>query len=276
MLRKPEAMQGESSRLRLQGRRLGFVPTMGALHDGHLSLLPVARAGCDRIVVSIFVNPTQFGPREDLERYPRDLEGDLRQLERAGCDLVFTPEAADMYAAEARTHVEVRELDGVLCGASRPGHFRGVATVVAKLFHLVQPHVAVFGQKDAQQAILLRRMVRDLNFDVVLRIGPIVRDPDGLALSSRNRYLSAAERRDLLEVIEDRHCLSSTIVATQLPIENWHDNIRDPTMADAILDRLVHNAHKINLKGESMRKLRAKAPETREKKNDTETTDSNS
>jgi pantoate--beta-alanine ligase len=184
--------------LRRAGLQLGFVPTMGALHAGHLSLLQRARAGCDRVAVSIFVNPMQFGPGEDLERYPRDLAGDLRQLEAAGCDLAFAPSAADMYAPEARTSVQVRDLEERLCGASRPGHFRGVATVVAKLFNLMQPEVAVFGQKDAQQAVLLRRMVRDLDFPIELRFAPIVRDADGLALSSRNVYLSPEERREAL------------------------------------------------------------------------------
>jgi pantoate--beta-alanine ligase len=176
--------------------RLGLVPTMGALHAGHLSLLDHARPGSDRVAVSIFVNPLQFGPGEDLERYPRDLDGDLRQLETAGCDLVFAPSPGTMYAPEARTTVQVTELEDVLCGRSRPGHFRGVATVVAKLFHLLEPQVAVFGQKDAQQAIVLRRMVRDLDWPLELRFAPIVREADGLALSSRNRYLGPEERAE--------------------------------------------------------------------------------
>jgi pantoate--beta-alanine ligase len=182
------------------GTRTGFVPTMGALHPGHLSLLDYARRDCDRVVVSVFVNPTQFAPHEDFARYPRDLERDAELLEAAGCDLLFAPAAAEMYAADAATLVTLDALDGVLCGASRPGHFRGVATVVAKLLHLVAPAVAVFGQKDAQQAVILARMVRDLDFAVALRIAPIVRDADGLALSSRNAYLSAAERRAALRL----------------------------------------------------------------------------
>jgi pantoate--beta-alanine ligase len=156
------------------------------------------RRACDLVVVSIFVNPLQFGPGEDYERYPRDLEGDMRQLARVGCDLVFAPRAEDLYAPGACTRIVVEGLESVLCGASRPGHFRGVATVVAKLFHLVQPHLAVFGQKDAQQAVLLARMVRDLDFGVELHVVPIVRDPDGLALSSRNAYLDAAQRSEAL------------------------------------------------------------------------------
>lgn len=190
------SMRRRSEESRRAGLRIGFVPTMGALHDGHLSLVEVARPGCDRVAVSIFVNPLQFGPGEDLERYPRDLDGDLARLEAAGCDLVFTPEAADMYAEDARTIVMIPELEDVLCGRSRPGHFRGVATVVAKLVNLVQPAVIVFGQKDAQQAILMHRMIEDLDFPVAMRVAPIRRDPDGLAMSSRNAYLSGEERRE--------------------------------------------------------------------------------
>jgi len=181
-----------------RGLRIGFVPTMGALHAGHLSLVERARPGCDRVVASVFVNPTQFGPHEDYERYPRDLARDADLLATAGCDLVFAPETAEMYAHDAQTTIDVGAMQTVLCGAARPGHFRGVATVVAKLFHLVQPAVAVFGQKDAQQVVILQRMVRDLDFPVELRVAPIVRDADGLALSSRNAYLGPDERHDAL------------------------------------------------------------------------------
>ncbi len=198
VIRDRAAMRRRAAELAAAGNRVGFVPTMGALHAGHLSLLQIARPGCHRVAASIFVNPLQFGPGEDFERYPRDLPGDLRLLERAGCDLVFAPEATAMFAADASTAVEVGGLQDVLCGASRPGHFRGVATIVAKLFNLVRPAVAVFGQKDAQQAILLRRMVRDLDWPVELRVAPIVRDADGLALSSRNAYLTVEERRSAL------------------------------------------------------------------------------
>jgi pantoate--beta-alanine ligase len=198
VIRERRGLERHRRELQASGHRVGFVPTMGALHAGHVSLLQQARPGCDRVAVSIFVNPLQFGPGEDLERYPRDLDGDLRQLEAAGCDLVFVPSPGEMYAPEARTVVEVRELGDLLCGRFRPGHFRGVTTVVAKLFHLVQPQVAVFGQKDAQQAIVIRRMVHDLDWDIELRFAPIVREPDGLAMSSRNRYLGPEERRDAL------------------------------------------------------------------------------
>ena len=177
-----------------QDLTVSLVPTMGALHAGHLSLLVPARQA-DRLVVSIFVNPTQFGPLEDLERYPRPLEQDLSALKTYGVDTVFLPLASEVYPEGYRTFVNVEGLSSQLCGVSRPGHFRGVTTVVLKLFNIVRPHRAVFGQKDAQQTIILRRMVRDLNLDVDLIVQPIVREPDGLALSSRNRYLNPEERQ---------------------------------------------------------------------------------
>ena len=177
-----------------QDLTVSLVPTMGALHAGHLSLLVPAREA-DRVVVSIFVNPTQFGPHEDLQRYPRPLEQDLSLLKERGVDAVFLPSASEIYPEGYRTFVTVDDLSSRLCGVSRPGHFRGVATVVLKLFNIVRPHRAVFGQKDAQQTIILRRMVRDLNLDVELIVQPIVREPDGLALSSRNQYLNPEERK---------------------------------------------------------------------------------
>ena len=180
---------------RRRGQTIGLVPTMGALHAGHLSLVKAARAETGYVVVSIFVNPTQFGPKEDLSRYPRPLQQDLELCEQAGVDLVFHPDPAGMYPPGYRTFVEVTGLQDVLCGASRPGHFRGVATVVLKLFNLVQPDGAYFGRKDAQQARLIRQMVEDLNLPVEVRVCPIIREADGLALSSRNRYLEADERR---------------------------------------------------------------------------------
>lgn len=177
------------------GRTIGLVPTMGALHAGHLSLIEAARAETGFVVVSIFVNPTQFGPNEDLNRYPRTLERDLKSCEETGVDLVFHPRPEIMYPPDYRTFVEVTGLQDVLCGASRPGHFRGVATVVLKLFNLVQPDRAYFGQKDAQQVRIIQQMVRDLNLPVEIRVCPIVREADDLALSSRNEYLEAQERR---------------------------------------------------------------------------------
>jgi pantoate--beta-alanine ligase len=178
------------------GKRIGLVPTMGALHDGHIRLIADCRAEAGLVVVSIFVNPTQFGPGEDFERYPRPLEADLKRCEAAGAALVFAPAAAAVYPHGSRsTFVEVPGLSDVLEGASRPGHFRGVATVVLKLFEIVQPDLAIFGQKDYQQQLLIRRMVEDLHVPVEVHTRPTVREPDGLALSSRNRYLNPQERQ---------------------------------------------------------------------------------
>jgi len=176
-------------------RQLGFVPTMGALHEGHLSLVRAARARCPVVTASIFVNPTQFGPNEDFAKYPRVFERDRELLEAEGVDLLFAPPVEEMYPAGAVTFVTVEELSEKLCGRSRPGHFRGVTTVVAKLFHIVEPDVAFFGQKDAAQAAIIRRMVRDLALPVEIAVCPIVREVDGLALSSRNAYLDPAQRK---------------------------------------------------------------------------------
>jgi pantoate--beta-alanine ligase len=180
--------------------QLGFVPTMGFLHDGHLSLVRKARAECDAVAVSIFVNPTQFGPNEDFTRYPRDMQRDLALLSGEGVDFVFTPEPAEIYPQGAATSIDVGPIAGVLEGAVRPGHFSGVATVVTKLFNIVAPTVAYFGQKDAQQCAVIRQVVRDLNLPIVLRIEPTVREDDGLAMSSRNVYLDAAQREQALVV----------------------------------------------------------------------------
>ncbi|HEY0307632.1 MAG TPA: pantoate--beta-alanine ligase [Acidobacteriaceae bacterium] len=186
-------MRAASAALRNRGP-LGLVPTMGALHAGHLSLMAAARKDCAHVAASIFVNPTQFGPNEDFSQYPRTFEADCAALEQAGVDLLFAPAAETMYPQGATTFVEVGEISGRLDGASRPGHFRGVATVVSKLFHIVSPDRAYFGQKDAAQLAILRAMVRDLDLPIELIACPIVREPDGLALSSRNRYLTEEER----------------------------------------------------------------------------------
>ena len=191
-------MQRICGEFRRENRVLGFVPTMGALHEGHLSLVRRARAECGVVVASIFVNPLQFGPGEDFGKYPRTFEEDCQRLNAEGVEVLFAPEAAEMYPEGAVTTVTVSGVGDRLDGASRPGHFAGVATVVAKLFHVVSPDRSYFGQKDAAQLAVLRRMVRDLNFDVELVGCAIVRDADGLALSSRNKYLSAAERRHAL------------------------------------------------------------------------------
>ncbi len=187
------------SELRLRRQSLpgpvGFVPTMGYLHEGHISLVKQARAECASVVASIFVNPTQFGPQEDFSAYPRDLQRDLGLLAAAGADLVWTPAAEEMYPPAFQTWVTVENVTQPLEGAMRPGHFRGVATVVAKLFNAVQPARAYFGQKDAQQVVVIRRMAQDLNFPVEIMVCPTRREPDGLAMSSRNVYLNPAERQ---------------------------------------------------------------------------------
>lgn len=185
---------------RKQGYSIGFVPTMGYLHEGHISLMERARQENDRVVVSVFVNPTQFGPNEDFEKYPKNLERDREICEKAGVDLVFAPSVAEMYPAKNLSFVDISELDQGLCGAKRPGHFRGVCTVVTKLFNIVLPDRAYFGEKDAQQLAIIRRMTEDLNFNIQIVACPTVRDQDGLALSSRNSYLSETERKAALVI----------------------------------------------------------------------------
>jgi len=177
-------------------QRVGFVPTMGALHAGHASLIRASRTECDFTVVSIFVNPTQFGPNEDFSRYPRTFDADRELCAAVGANVIFAPTREEMYPPEARTFVEVTGLQDVLCGKSRPGHFRGVATIVMKLFQIVQPDVAFFGQKDAQQVAIIRRMMIDMNLPMTLRVVPTVRESDGLAMSSRNRYLDPTQRQN--------------------------------------------------------------------------------
>ena len=184
-----------SRKNRRKGLTLGFVPTMGALHEGHASLIRSARKENDIVIVSIFVNPTQFGPREDFKKYPRDFQRDMLLCKREGVDVVFHPPASAMYPSNYRTSVLVEGLSEVLCASFRPGHFKGVATVVTKLFNIVGPKVAYFGQKDAQQAIIIKRMVRDLNIPAKIKVLPTIREKDGLALSSRNAYLNPKERK---------------------------------------------------------------------------------
>lgn len=183
------------ARQRAKKRIIGLVPTMGALHAGHLSLVKIARQKSDFVVVSVFVNPKQFGPAEDFGRYPRDFSRDRKMLAPAGADLIFYPAVSEMYPGGYRTYVEVTEMGGLLCGRTRPGHFRGVCTVVLKLFNIIEPDIAVFGKKDYQQLVVIRQMVRDLNLDVDVVGAPVVREEDGLAMSSRNAYLSAGERK---------------------------------------------------------------------------------
>ena len=196
VIRSIQEMYKLSESARKEGKIIGFVPTMGYLHEGHLSLIRIARKRCDLLVVSIFVNPTQFGPNEDLNSYPRDFERDSKLCEKEGVDVIFAPSAEEMYPDGYSTWVEVKgPVTEVLCGAFRPGHFRGVTTVVAKLFNIVQPHFAVFGQKDAQQLVVIKKMTRELNFPVEIVAAPTVREKDGLAMSSRNEYLNEKERK---------------------------------------------------------------------------------
>ncbi len=195
VVRSPREMRMKAEGFRRENLSLGLVPTMGFFHDGHLSLMRKARATCQRVAVSVFVNPTQFGPGEDLDRYPRDFERDRDLAAAEGVDVLFAPDAEDMYPEGYATYVEVERLTEGLCGARRPGHFRGVATVVAKLFNICLPTTAYFGQKDYQQAQVIKKMAADLDFHVEIEVLPIVRESDGLAMSSRNKYLSPDERR---------------------------------------------------------------------------------
>ena len=191
-------MQTAAEKLRVQGKTIGVVPTMGFLHEGHLSLIRIAKQHADVVITTIFVNPTQFAPTEDFAKYPRDLQRDTRLAASAGSDVLFVPETREMYPDGYVTYVGVEQLTSVLEGKMRPTHFRGVTTVVAKLFNITKPHVAVFGQKDAQQAVVIKQMAHDLNFDVRIIVAPIVREPDGLAMSSRNVYLSPSDRAQSL------------------------------------------------------------------------------
>jgi pantoate--beta-alanine ligase len=210
------------------GNTLGLVPTMGALHEGHLALVHAAQVSCDRVAVSIFVNPAQFGPNEDFARYPRTFAEDCRMLETAGIEFVFAPTVEEIYPPGAAAFVDVGEVGDRLDGASRPGHFRGVATIVAKLFHIVEPDRAFFGQKDAAQVAVLQKMVRDLDFALELIVCPTVREPDGLALSSRNRYLNPNQRRQALvlsrsldrirQLVQEGEYESRTLIAEALRI----------------------------------------------------------
>lgn len=192
------AMQARARELRATGKTIVFVPTMGFLHAGHLSLMEIGREHGDILVASIFVNPTQFGPGEDLEAYPRDMPRDLALLEEVGADIVFTPTPDEIYTPGFQTYVTLEHLPNRLCGLSRPVHFRGVATVVTKLFHIVLPHTAVFGLKDYQQYVIIKRLVKDLGLDIRIIGGPTMREADGLALSSRNAYLNPAERESAI------------------------------------------------------------------------------
>ncbi|HSE83466.1 MAG TPA: pantoate--beta-alanine ligase [Thermodesulfobacteriota bacterium] len=211
-------MQSLANGLRKAGKSISLVPTMGALHKGHLSLIAEGRKKSDILVVSIFVNPTQFGPNEDLNKYPKDLEGDLKKIQDLGVDVVFAPALEEIYPDGFQTYVEVQELQKPLCGRFRPGHFRGVATVVLKLFNIVKPDTALFGEKDYQQLKIVERMVRDLNIEIEIVGIPIVRDNNGLALSSRNQYLSEEDKKSA-------YAISKAIKGIK---GQFHGGMRDP------------------------------------------------
>lgn len=220
------AMQKFALKAKREGKKIGFVPTMGYLHEGHLSLIRKARQLCRKngiVVVSIYVNPTQFGPNEDFSKYPRDLERDLRLCKSAGADIVFTPTDDAMYPGKSQglysVYVVEEELSKTMEGASRPGHFRGVTTVVAKLFNIVQPDVAVFGEKDYQQAAIIRRMVENLNFPVKIIVAPTVREPDGLAMSSRNTYLNPDERKQATVLFRTINLAREKVRSSSAPLK---------------------------------------------------------
>ncbi|MCX8043904.1 MAG: pantoate--beta-alanine ligase [Desulfobacterota bacterium] len=210
-------MHRRAEELRIHGKKIALVPTMGYLHNGHVSLMQIARDHADVVIVSLFVNPLQFGPHEDYARYPRDWDRDIAIMNSAGVDMVFAPSVEEMYPNGFQTTVTVSRLTKTLCGLSRPGHFEGVTTVVAKLFLCTKPHVAVFGEKDFQQLVVIRRMVHDLGFDIQIIPAPIVRESDGLAMSSRNTYLNPAER-------QAARCLSQSLFAAQKLFEEGQRN----------------------------------------------------
>ncbi len=220
-------MRRFSSEARKRGAKIALVPTMGALHEGHLTLVGAARQKADTVVVSIFVNPLQFGPREDLSVYPRDPAGDIAKLQKLGVAAVFTPEAAEMYPLGHRTHVDVDDLSQRLCGRARPAHFRGVATVVTKLFAIVQPHHAWFGQKDYQQLLIIRKLVRDLHFEIEVFDVPTVREADGLALSSRNAYLTPEQRPAALTLQQALHVAARIIAKGERSAAKIASNLRE-------------------------------------------------
>jgi len=202
VIRSVSEMQARALALKREGKTIGFVPTMGFLHEGHLSLVDLLREQCDILLLSIYVNPTQFGAGEDFDKYPRDLDRDLQMARERGVDIVFQPDSAEVYQADASTYVLEEVVGKGLCGNARPNHFRGVATVCAKLFNICQPDKVALGQKDAQQVVVLKRMIRDLHFPIEVVVGPILREPDGLAMSSRNTYLQPKQREEALLIFQ--------------------------------------------------------------------------
>ncbi len=224
-----EQMQQKSDSWRIAGHVISLVPTMGFLHEGHLELMRVAKDNSDKMIMSLFVNPTQFGPSEDFDQYPKDTEGDLEKARSVGVDIVFMPQVEEMYSEDSRTIVKVEKISQYLCGRSRPGHFDGVTTVVTKLFNVTKPHLAIFGQKDYQQLAVISRMVMDLNMDIRIIGVPIVREPDGLAMSSRNSYLNPEERASAL-------CLKQSL---DLAGKMFHDGITDAGLIQEAVESLI-------------------------------------
>jgi pantoate--beta-alanine ligase len=250
VIQNPVQLQHFCLQQRAQGKSIGFVPTMGFLHDGHLSLMKQCRPKCDILIVSIFVNPLQFGPNEDLDRYPKDLDGDLQKCNSQHVDIVFTP--SEMYESNHNTYVNVEDLDQGLCGGSREGHFRGVTTVVSRLFGLVQPNIAIFGSKDYQQLAIIKRMVRDLAMPIEILSGPIVREPSGLALSSRNRYLEGEEQHQAQSLSKSLFWASAYCKNQQSPIQSDFivreiKSILQVTEVDYISIVDVHTLKQINV-----------------------------
>lgn len=227
LVRTVSELKKALSQARREGKRIGFFPTLGALHEGHFSLMRSAHKETDFLVISIFVNPTQFRPSEDFAEYPRDLEGDLKKAEEIGVDLVFAPSTNEMYPEGFATYVVQERLTERMCGLSRPGFFRGVTTVVAKLFNLVGPCVAYFGQKDYQQSVVVKQMVRDLNMEVEIRVLPTVREADGLAMSSRNKYLSPTERQEALCLYEALKEAEALMVAGERKSERIIEKMKE-------------------------------------------------
>jgi pantoate--beta-alanine ligase len=227
VIRSATEMQTRAMALKKEGKSIGFVPTMGSLHAGHLSLVDLIKEQCDVLLLSIYVNPTQFGVGEDFEKYPRDLDKDLEMCESRGVDLVFAPESTEIYQADASTFVIEESVGKGLCGNARPNHFRGVATVCAKLFNLCQPDKVALGQKDAQQVVVLKRMIRDLHFPIEVVVGPILREPDGLAMSSRNAYLDPKQRENALLIFK-------SLEAARKVVEEKGSNNVDRVKAEAM------------------------------------------
>lgn len=244
-----QEMQFISNQYREQGKTIGFVPTMGYLHEGHLSLIRMAKEKADIVVLSIYVNPTQFAPNEDLSKYPRDFKWDEHLARQEGVDVIFYPHDNEMYPNGYKTYVEVEDLTQVLCGASRPTHFRGVTTICTKLFNSVKPHCAVFGQKDYQQALIIQRMVKDLNLDLKIIVAPIVREDDGLAMSSRNKYLSSIERKQALALHQSLSMAQELIQNGERNTTTIQQKIRDyiNTQPDTKIDYIeIVDAHSLS------------------------------